>query len=122
MNYAGGDYFVFAVDVATSSAGEVSGFGVLTNDPNAGGVLVNVTGYTEPRRINLTLTDLWNDTLRLDGSVEGSVIRGTWSYPAGAISGSFRMAAEENVDLLGGLSSTSGKSLSKAFIEAEPSR
>jgi hypothetical protein len=101
MNYAGTDYFVFATDVTTSAGGTVSGYGVFTGDPTGQtGAFVTVTGTTQPASVSLTLTDLYNDTIRLSGNVEGAVVRGTWTYPSGGVSGSFRMAAEENVNLL----------------------
>ena len=101
MNYAGTDYFVFAMDVNTSAGGTVSGYGVFTGDPTGQtGAYVTVTGTTQPGSVSLTLTDLYNDTIRLNGNVEGAVVRGTWTYPSGSVSGSFRMAAEENVNLL----------------------
>lgn len=101
MNYAGTDYFVFAMDVSTSAEGTVSGYGIFTGDPTGQtGAYVTVTGSTQPASANLTLTDLYNDTIRLSGNVEGAVVRGTWTYPSGSVSGSFRMAAEENVHLL----------------------
>lgn len=101
MNYAGTDYFVFAMDVSTSTGGAVSGYGIFTSDPTGQtGAYVTVTGSTQPAAINLTLTDLVNDTIRLSGNVEGAVVRGTWTYPSGSVSGSFRMVAEENVNLL----------------------
>jgi hypothetical protein len=110
MNYAGADYFVFAMDVATSTAGTVSGYGLLTDDPTGQtGAFVTVTGSTQPTVVSLTLTDLYNDTVRLSGNVEGAVVRGTWTYPSGSVNGSFRMAAEENVELLGRYALDSGQ-------------
>lgn len=101
MNYGGVDFMVFAMDVSTTASGTVSGYGIVTDDPTiSSGVWVQVTGVTQPTAVNLTLTDLVNDTIQLSGNVEGAVIRGTWSYASGGYGGSFRMVAEENVDLL----------------------
>jgi len=41
-----------------------------------------------------------SDTIVLNGTVEGALIRGSWSYPAGGQSGSMRMTREETIDLL----------------------
>lgn len=101
MNHAGTDFGIFAMDVETTlngSSGTVSGVGVLRNE--SADVLVDVTGATSPGSVDLTLTDAVNDTIRLSGTVEGPVIRGSWSYPSAAVSGSMRMTREENVDLL----------------------
>jgi hypothetical protein len=104
MNYAGVDYFVFVVDLETTSGGVVSGYGLFTSDPTGQtGVWVTVSGSTLPTSVSLTLRDSVNDTIQLSGNVEGSVIRGSWIYASGGVSGSFRMAAEENVHLLAGL-------------------
>ncbi len=101
MNHAGTDYFLFAMDVTTSATGAVTGIGIVTDDPSGQtGALVMVTGTTQPAAVTLTLTDLANDTVRLTGNVEGAVVRGAWTYPSGDVSGSFRMAAQENIDLL----------------------
>ena len=101
MNYAGVDYFVFVVDVNTSSAGSVTGYGLFTGDPTGQtGVWVTVTGNTQPTSVNLTLRDGVNDTIQLSGNVERAVVRGSWFYASGGVTGSFRMAAEENIHLL----------------------
>ena len=102
MRYGGMDSFVFVVDVTTSAEGSVSGYGLFTSDPTLERrVWVTVTGNTQPTSVSLTLRDATNDTIQLSGNVDGSVVRGTWVYAALGMSGSFRMAAEENVDLLG---------------------
>lgn len=98
MNHAGTDFAVFALDVSTTSGGVVSGYGLLRS--STADVYVNVTGVTRPAQINLTLTDLYNDTLAVSGSVEGDVIRGDWTYASHSLGGSFRMAPEENIHLL----------------------
>ena len=101
MNHAGVDYFIFVVDVNTSSAGSVTGYGLFTGDPTGQtGVWVTVTGTTQPASVDLTLRDSINDTIQLSGNVEGAVVRGSWFYPTSGVSGSFRMTAEENIHLL----------------------
>jgi len=101
MNSGGVDVAAFAMDVTTDvsgSTGSVVGYGVLSD--GTGEVYVSVTGTTQPSDVRLTLTDALSDTIALDGSIEGALIRGSWSYPAGGLSGSMRMAREENIDLL----------------------
>lgn len=101
MNSGGVDFAAFAMDVTTdvsSSTGSVGGYGVLSD--GSGEVYVTVTGTTRPGDVRLALTDGVSDTIVLTGSVEGALIRGTWSYPAGGLSGSMRMTREENIDLL----------------------
>ena len=96
------DSFVFVVDVTTSTEGTVSGYGLLTSDPTLERrVWTTVTADTQPTSVGLTLRDETNDTIQLSGNVYGSVVGGTWVYATSGMSGSFRMAAEENVDLLG---------------------
>ncbi len=101
MNSGGVDFAAFAMDVTTdvsSSTGSVGGYGILSD--GTGEVYVSVSGTTRPGEVRLALTDAASDTIVLNGSVEGALIRGTWSYPAGGLSGSMRMTREENVDLL----------------------
>jgi len=101
MNSGGVDFMAFAMDVTTvvsSSTGSVDGYGILVDGTVE--VYVSVTGTTRPSEVRLTLTDAASDTIVLDGSVEGAVVRGSWSYPAGGLSGSMRMTREENIDLL----------------------
>lgn len=101
MTSAGTDFAVFAMDVTTTSSGAtgtVSGYGIARG---AGGdVYLNVTGSTGRASIALTLTDVYGDVIRLNGSVDGSRINGTWTYPAGGQGGSYRMAHEDNIHLL----------------------
>ena len=101
MNSGGVDFMAFAMDVTTdvsSATGSVGGYGMLSD--GTGEVYVSVTGTTGPGEVRLTLTDAVSDTIVLDGSVEGALIRGSWSYPAGGLSGGMRMTREENIDLL----------------------
>ena len=101
MNHAGSDFLAFAIDVETEvdgSVGTISGVGVASDGD--GHIYLTVTGSSRPNEVKLTMTDLYGDAIRFDGSQEGDVIRGTWSYATLAMSGSFRMAEEENVDLL----------------------
>lgn len=78
--------------------GSVGGYGILSD--GTGEVYVSVTGTTRPGEVRLTLTDAASDTIALNGSIDGALIRGTWSYPAGGVSGSMRMTREETIDLL----------------------
>ncbi|MDZ7802308.1 MAG: hypothetical protein U5K81_16135 [Trueperaceae bacterium] len=101
LNDQGVDFAAVAIDVTTTgggSTGTVSGYGVLLDEDSE--VYLNVTGTTRPGSVDLTLTDAYDDSIFVSANVEGQVLRGTWRYPSLAMSGSMRMAEEENIDLL----------------------
>lgn len=111
LTTSGYDFAIFAMDVSTSvsgSSGTVSGYGLMSDLSASGDVYLSVSGSTGPNSLSIVLTDYVGDTIRLTASPSGQRIDGTWSYPREGLSGTFRMAREENIHLLGAAPASTG--------------
>lgn len=115
LSYVGIDFLVVAMDIATTSGGSVSGYGVGTADGDSFGYM-SVTGTTQPNGdVRLTLTDLAGDWIILDGTFNGTRFEGGWRTNVATYTGTFRITHEDDIDTLSHLSVQSNASIRDFF-------